>query len=52
MAKADMDYPKLVELLKNISKTRENLANKINCGKLNFAFTLMLLDIIGVKINS
>lgn len=54
MAKADIDYPKLVELLKEkgISETRENLANKINRGKFSFAFALMLLDVLGVAMDT
>lgn len=51
MTKADIDYPKLVELLKEkgINETRENLANKINRGKFSFAFALMVLDILNCK---
>jgi hypothetical protein len=53
MTKADIDYPKLVELLKEkgINETRENLANKINRGKFSFAFALMVLDVLGMTID-
>lgn len=52
MAKADIDYPKLVELLKEkgINETRENLANKINRGKFSFALTLVIMEALGLKI--
>ena len=51
MAKADVDYPKLVELLKDmgIDETRENLANKINRGKFSFAFALQVFNALGSK---
>lgn len=51
MVKADVDYPKLVELLKEIGvdETRENLANKINRGKFSFAFALQVFKILGCK---
>ena len=53
MAKADIDYPKLAELLKEkgINETRENLANKINRGKFSFAFEIAILDVLGVVID-
>ena len=53
MAKADIDYPKLAELLKEkgINETRENLANKINRGKFSFAFAIAILDVLGVVID-
>ena len=53
MAKADIDYPKLSELLKEkgINETRENLANKINRGKFSFAFAIAILDVLGVVID-
>lgn len=53
MAKADIDYPKLSELLKakGIDETRENLANKINRGKFSFAFALSVLDVLGARID-
>jgi hypothetical protein len=53
MAKADIDYPKLAELLKekDINETRENLANKINRGKFSFAFAIAILDVLGVVID-
>lgn len=52
MAKADIDYPKLAEILKEkgINETRENLANKINRGKFSFAFALMILDALNINI--
>ena len=52
MAKADIDYPRLVELLKEkgVNESRENLANKINRGKFSFAFALMVLDALGIVI--
>lgn len=51
IAKADMDYPKLAELLKEkgINETRENLANKINRGKFSFAFALQVFEVLGCK---
>lgn len=51
MAKADVDYPKLVERLKEIGidETRENLANKINRGKFSFAFALQVFKVLGSK---
>ena len=53
MAKADIDYPKLAEQLKEkgVNESRENLANKINRGKFSFAFALMILDTLGVAID-
>ena len=53
MAKADIDYPKLAELLKekDINETRENLANKINRGKFSFAFAIAILDVLSVVID-
>lgn len=52
MAKADIDYPRLAELLKEkgINESRENLANKINRGKFSFAFALMILDALNVRL--
>ena len=53
MAKQDLDYQKLKELLesKGISITRENLTNKINRGKCSFAFALCLFDALNMEIN-
>lgn len=50
MARADIDYPRLAELLKEkgVNESRENLANKINRGKFSFAFALIVLDVLGV----
>ena len=50
MAKADIEYPRLAELLKEkgVNESRENLANKINRGKFSFAFALIVLDVLGV----
>jgi len=52
MARADIDYPRLAELLKEkgVNESRENLANKINRGKFSFAFALIVLDVLGTKI--
>ena len=52
MAKADMDYPRLAELLKEkgLNESRENLANKINRGKFSFAFALMVCELLEHKI--
>ena len=49
MAKADIDYPRLAELLKE-NEPRENLANKINRGKFSFAFALMVCELLEHKI--
>lgn len=48
MAKRDIDYPMLSNLLKKIgvNETRENLANKINRGKFSFAFALQILEVL------
>lgn len=53
IAKADIDYPRLAELLKErgVKESRENLANKINRGKFSFAFALMVLDVLGTAID-
>lgn len=53
MARADIDYPRLAELLKEkgVNESRENLANKINRGKFSFAFALIVLDVLGVVID-
>ena len=52
MAKADIDYPRLAELLKEkgVNESRENLANKINRGKFSFAFALMVCKLLEHKI--
>ena len=52
MAKADIDYPKLAEQLKEkgVNESRENLANKINRGKFSFAFALMVCELLEHKI--
>ncbi|EAK5529330.1 DUF6471 domain-containing protein [Campylobacter lari] len=51
MAKHDVDYPKLVELLKEtgVDETRENLANKINRGKFSFVFALQVFEALGIE---
>lgn len=52
MAKADIDYSRLAELLKEkgVNESRENLANKINRGKFSFAFALMVCELLEHKI--
>ena len=52
MARADIDYPRLAELLKEkgVNESRENLENKINRGKISFAFDLIVLDVLCTKI--
>ncbi|MGP1506773.1 MAG: DUF6471 domain-containing protein [Campylobacter sp.] len=52
MAKADIDYNRLAELLKEkgVSESRENLANKINRGKFSFVFALMICELLEHKI--
>ena len=49
MAKADIDYPRLAELLKEkgLNESRENLANR---GKFSFAFALMVCELLEHKI--
>lgn len=51
MAKYDVDYPKLAEMLNEMGvyETRENLANKINRGKFSFAFALQIFEVLGCK---
>ena len=51
MAKRDIDYPMLSNLLKEIgvNETRENLTNKINSSKFSFAFDLQIMKVLQVK---
>ena len=51
LAKRDVSYPQLVELLKGlgVDETPENLANKINRGKFSGIFLVQCLEAIGCK---
>jgi hypothetical protein len=52
LAKRDVDYPKLAELLRGIGieETPVNLANKINRGKFSAIFLFQVLEVIGCKL--
>lgn len=52
LAKRDVSYQELAELLQNIgiTDTPENLANKINRGKFSAIFLLQCLEVIGCKV--
>jgi len=49
LAKRDVSYPQLVELLKGlgVEETPENLANKINRGKFSAIFLFQCLEAVG-----
>lgn len=50
MAKQDVDYPKLVELLSQIGvdETRENLSNKINRGTFSAIFLFQFMKALKI----
>lgn len=52
LAKRDVSYPQLRELLKGIgvSESAVNLANKINRGKFSAIFLYQCLEVIGCKL--
>jgi len=51
LAKRDLDYPELADMLKDIGveENRNNLSNKINRGTFSFIFALQVFKVLGVK---
>lgn len=51
MAKRNIDYIKLVELLHEIGveEDNSNLSNKVNRGTFSFVFALQIFEVLGIE---
>lgn len=51
LAKRDMDYPELADLLQKIGieENRSNLSNKINRGTFSFIFVMQVFEALGLN---
>lgn len=52
LAKKDIDYPELADMMKKIGidENRNNLSNKINRGTFSFVFALQVFEVLDMEI--